>query len=280
MKTVTGHNGVRLHVYCAGDPANPAVLLIHGWSQSHQSWAKQMNGPLAQSHYLVALDLRGHGQSDKPDAPEAYDTSLPWAEDIQAVIDQLALDRPVLVGWSMGGKVVLDYLRIHGDVAIGGVVMVGTAVTSGKFNPPEAIELRKDPDVLALGMMGEDCAANVEATMRFVRACTADPLPSEDFARMVGFNMLCPPHIRKAARIRDEDYKPAAAATTVPALVIWGDQDRPIPRCLFDELVPSFPNAQATVFEGIGHAPFWEDADRFDRLLADFVQHCQERLAG
>jgi len=281
MIDVIGHNQVRLKVATAGDPSNPAILLIHGWSQCHLSWIKQLNGPLAEQFYLVAPDLRGHGTSDKPDKVDAYDNSAPWAGDIAAVIDQLNLDKPVLAGWSMGGKVVMDYLRVHGDAALAGVALVGSALTSGRSQPALAIEQRgADSAVEALGTYEDDLAVNLDATIEFVKACTAKPLSADELAWMTGFNMLCPPHVRAAARLRHDDYKAVAAATTVPTLVLWGDQDRPIPRALFDESVAHLNDPIVEVFEGIGHAPFYEDAERFDAVLADFALAAQNARAA
>ncbi|KMW58120.1 putative hydrolase [Candidatus Rhodobacter oscarellae] len=272
MSWVTGHNGVRLHVATAGDPAAPALLLIHGWSQCHLSWTKQLEGPLADRFFLVAPDLRGHGASDKPDAPEAYDNSAPWAGDIAAIIDQLDLNRPLLVGWSMGGKVMLDYLAVHGDAALAGVALVGSAVTSGRSQPAEAAAQRgADVAVAAQGMYSEDLGANLAATLAFVKACTAQPVEADTLAWMMGYNMLCPPHIRAAARLRHDDYRDVARATRAPALVLWGDQDRPMPRALFDESVACFADPHPVVFEGIGHSPFWEAPERFDQVLGDFA---------
>ena len=164
MSFVTGHNGVRLHVTTAGSPANPALLLIHGWSQHSLSWKHQLTN-LSKRFYLVAPDLRGHGASDKPDAADAYDNSAPWAGDIAAIIDQLDLRSPILVGWSMGGWLIGDYLRHHGDGAIAGAVLVGSSVTCG-HKTPQGIAEKRDSDVTARGMLSEDQAENLAATVR------------------------------------------------------------------------------------------------------------------
>ena len=58
--------------------------------------------------------MRGHGNSDKPLEPQMYKDSKAWANEVQAVIDAAGLKRPVLVGWSYGGRVIGDYLTIHG----------------------------------------------------------------------------------------------------------------------------------------------------------------------
>ena len=63
----------------------------------------------------MAYDLRGHGMSQAPLEPEHYTNGQLWADDLAAIIEQLRLDRPVLVGWSYGGFIICDYLRAHGQ---------------------------------------------------------------------------------------------------------------------------------------------------------------------
>ncbi len=72
-----------------------------------------MHSELADTFRLVALDLRGHGLSDKP--LDGYADSKMWADDIHAVIRALRLDHPVLCGWSYGALVILDYIRHYGE---------------------------------------------------------------------------------------------------------------------------------------------------------------------
>ena len=127
---ITGGGGVRLHVREAGNPHGRPVLFIHGYSQSFLSWigqlgARRLGGPLR----LLAMDLRGHGLSDKP--PGVYTDSGLWANDVQAVISTLGLDRPVLVGWSYGGLVICDYLRFHPDTPLQGIEFVCPWTTLG-----------------------------------------------------------------------------------------------------------------------------------------------------
>ena len=90
---ITGGGGVQLHVVEAGNPRGRPILFIHGFSQCWLQWNRQMNSSLVDDHRLVALDLRGHGRSDKP--RDGYDDSKQWADDVNAVIQTLDLDRPV-----------------------------------------------------------------------------------------------------------------------------------------------------------------------------------------
>jgi non-heme chloroperoxidase len=99
---VRGGGGLRLHVREWGPADGPPILFIHGWSQNHLCWVRQYESGLADEFRLVAYDLRGHGMSEAPLEPEHYSDGQLWADDLAAIIDQLRLDRPVLVGWSYG----------------------------------------------------------------------------------------------------------------------------------------------------------------------------------
>ena len=98
--TVKGADGINLHVREWGKPTDIEILLIHGWSQSHLSWAKQCEELAQKGHRIVALDLRGHGMSGAPLQAGQYMDGNKWADDIAAIIDQVALEKPILVGWS------------------------------------------------------------------------------------------------------------------------------------------------------------------------------------
>lgn len=102
IHTVKGAAGVNLHVREYGKSTGIPILLIHGWSQSHLCWSKQYQSSLKDEVRMVALDLRGHGMSDAPVELDQYTDGDKWADDIEAVIDELSLDRPILVGWSYG----------------------------------------------------------------------------------------------------------------------------------------------------------------------------------
>ena len=111
-----------------GRPQGPPIVFVHGWSQSQLCWSRQTAGTLAKDFRIVTFDLRGHGMSETPLEAEHYVDARLWADDLNAVIEDLELDRPVLVAWSYGGFVVTDYLRAYGEEAVAAVDLVGGAV--------------------------------------------------------------------------------------------------------------------------------------------------------
>ena len=127
--TITGGGGTRLHLVETGNPRGQAILFIHGFSQCALAWERQLSSDLAHHYRLIAMDMRGHGDSEKP--REGYDNSKFWADDVDASIRELNLDRPVLCGWSYGPLVILDYVRHYGEARIGGIHFVGAITKLG-----------------------------------------------------------------------------------------------------------------------------------------------------
>src|SRR5262249_36994395 len=96
-----------------GNPNGPEIVFIHGFSQSHLSWIKQVTSDLAKDFHMVTYDLRGHGNSDKPFEPERYKDSKAWADELQAVMDATGVKRPVLARWAYGGRSHRATSRMH-----------------------------------------------------------------------------------------------------------------------------------------------------------------------
>jgi pimeloyl-ACP methyl ester carboxylesterase len=165
---VTGGGGLKLHVREWGNAHGIPLLFIHGWSQSHLCWIGQYESNLQEDFRIVALDLRGHGQSDSPLNGEEYSDGDRWARDIAAIIEQLSLDHPILVGWSYGGYIISDYIRKYGDDNIAGINFVAAAVVLG----PKAFGPLIGPGFLenAPGACEPDLPTNISAIRNFLRA--------------------------------------------------------------------------------------------------------------
>jgi non-heme chloroperoxidase len=121
---VTGARGVKLSVQEWGNPNGQPILFAHAYGMSHLAWLAQVTSDLAQEFRLVTFDHRGHGESDKPLAEDSYNQRDLFADDIHAIITQLKLENLVLVGHSMSGVLVGDYLTKYGDRNVVGVVLV------------------------------------------------------------------------------------------------------------------------------------------------------------
>jgi non-heme chloroperoxidase len=262
---VRAPDGVTISAQEWGNPSGPEILFIHGFSQASLSWQRQVASDLAKEFRMVTYDLRGHGNSDKPLEPEKYKESKAWADEVQAVIDVAKLKRPVLVGWSYGGRVIADYLRIRGAASLAGLNYVD-AVT------------KSDPSFFGDGlkvqplMLSEDLATNIAATRTFLHNCFEKQPTQEEFETMLAFNMMVPPKVRANMGGRTLSMDETLQALKLPVLVTQGAADRLVLPAAAKHTVATIPGAKLSIYDGVGHAPFWEDTTRFNAELATFVR--------
>jgi pimeloyl-ACP methyl ester carboxylesterase len=261
-------DGTAIAYVTAGDPARPAILLIHGWAQQFTCWQPLMER-LADRFHLVAMDLRGHGASAKPETPGAYTETRLWGDDVAAVIAATGLSRPTLVGWSYGSRVIAAHIATHGDAHLAGIVLAGGILAIGAAR--EDWMVGNASPGLDRDLYTEDLPRRLAATARFVDACTAEPLPRQTYGGLVGANMLCPAHVRRALFGADLDLRPVYAAMTCPGLVIHGTADAVVTPQTGEAAAALMQHGRYLPYEGIGHAPFLEHPDRFAADLAQFV---------
>ena len=191
-----------------------------------------------------------------------------------AVIDQTGLEQPTLVAWSYGGYIVADYLRAYGDARIGGINLVGAAVI---LRPPAFDHIGPGMLENAPDMCVPDLFVNTAATRRFLRACTSGPLNDDELAAALAWNMVVPSAVRGALLSRELDGSDALASTSVPVLVTHGQDDAIILPSMAKHTLTVCPAATASWYDGVGHMPFWEASDRFDRELADLAHGARSR---
>jgi non-heme chloroperoxidase len=252
-----------------GNPAGPEILLIHGYSQSYLSWMRQVDSDLAKEFHIVTYDLRGHGNSDKPLDPARYKDSKAWGDEVQAVMDATGFKHPVLVGWSYAGRVISDYVATHGASKLAGINFVDAGIKAN----PELVgdNLKNQP-----GMASEDLATNIAATRTFVHGCFSKQPTADDFETMLAFNMMVPPKVRSALGGRPLDATEIMSKLKLPVLVTHGSEDRNSKLGNAKYTASVIPGAKLSVYEGIGHSPFYEDAPRFNAELAAFVREANK----
>src|SRR5262245_54816351 len=272
MKThqVAGGGGVQLHVVEAGNPAGRPVLFIHGFSQSSLAWSRQLDSELARDYRLIAMDLRGHGLSDKP--RDAYGDSRLWAEDVHSVIETLNLDRPVLSGWSYGTPIILDYIRRYGEDRIGGFQIVGGITKLGSDAAMSVIT----PEFANLvpGFLSTDVEASVQTLESFLRLLFLRPLSTSDLYLMLGYNASVPPHVRQAMFSRAFDNDDLLPRIRKPVLITFGAKDAILKLEVVDQHKVGLPHAQIQIVPNCGHAAFWDDPSAFNQRLRSFVELC------
>lgn len=268
--TVRGGGGLHLHVREWGKPDGPPILFIHGLSQNHLCWARQYESALADEFRLVAYDLRGHGMSEAPLEPGQYTDGKLWADDVAAIVEELALDRPVLVGWSYGPFVLCDYARAYGQERIGAIDFAGGAVKLG----PAAFGTLIGPGFLGpfADLTADDLPTNIRGIRAMVRGFAAKPLPPDDFETLLCSGIAVPAQIRANLAAREVDCDDLLRALEVPLLVTQGLEDMVVLPAMAEHILATCPTAEASWYEGVGHVPFLEEPERFNRELAGLTR--------
>jgi non-heme chloroperoxidase len=264
--TIIGGGGTRLHLVEAGDPGGPAILFLHGCSQSWLTWDRQLRSELARRYRLVAMDLRGHGLSERP--RDGYDDSRLWAGDVDAAIRELELDRPILCGWSYGPLVILDYIRHYGEERLGGIHLVGAVTKLGS----EAAAAVLSAEFLALlpGLFSSDVGESVRGLEALLHLCFVREPEASDLYTMLGFGVSVPPFVRQALLTRVVDNDDLLPTIVKPVLITHGALDAVVRREIVAQHRAGLPHAQVDITPDSGHAAFWDDAAQFNRRLGAF----------
>ena len=264
--SVATPDGLTLFAQTAGNPDGAEIVFIHGFSQCHLAWRRQMADPaLAAEFRMVAYDLRGHGLSDKPPDPARYRDDRVWADDLAAVIEAAGLRRPVLVAWSYAGRIVSDYVRAHGQDRIAGINYVGAMTKNDRA--------QLGPEIRhTVAMTADDLTTNIRASRKFVQSCFGGRPVGEEMDITFAYTMLVPAKVRAAVMDRSRNTGDMLAELKRAGA---GHPRRHGPHHRAGRrryTACAVPGAKLSVYEGVGHSPFFEDAPRFNRELAEFTR--------
>ena len=268
--TIVGTNNINLDVRESGNPDGPAILFVHGWSCAQMCWNKQVESSLADEFRLVTLDLRGHGMSDKPHEQNQYDNTDVWAGDLNAVIESLSLNKVVLVGWSYGALVVLDYIRNHGQGRIAGVVFSGPAIELS----PSAFGTYIGAGFLshAEGSTVDNLETNIATMRSFAHTMAVKEIDSAYLEEAICWSVTVSHTIRAALVTREVRNDDLLAGMTVPVLAIQGEADTCALPAVATHILEVCPTASSVSYSGVGHMPFAEKTQQFNKDLAEFTR--------
>lgn len=184
-RTIVLRDGVGLHVCEWTTPhthAGTPIILIHGLASNARLWDGAARALTQHGHAVIAVDLRGHGRSDKPD--HGYDMAS-VAQDVVDVIDQLRNDhpdwhRPLVIGQSWGGNIVVEIAAHHGDVVRGAVAVDGGTIELQRMFP----EWEQCKEMLAPPKLAGMAADRLEAAMRAMHPDWSDEAIAGAMANM------------------------------------------------------------------------------------------------
>ena len=254
-------NGVNIRYVVAGK--GEPVIMVHGFAGNLEMWRPLM-ADLSKDHEVIAFDCRGHGKSDKPHEPEQYGTEM--VNDITRLMDHLQISKAHIVGYSMGGGIVMKMLVEHPDRFVTAVVGANrgfhaedieqqaslTKYLQSGMSFSEAVIVAAPPDAPPLSSEQRD-ALKREDPNHDTRALAAQRLGNRGLI------------------VNDDSLK----TNRVPTLVIYGGNDHAEE---YDNFKKIFSNAEYAVILGAGHAGAVQSPE-FVKDIRAFLQEHQQRNA-
>ncbi len=235
----------------------PPIVFVHGCGDDHTVFENQLTF-FSSSHRVIAVDLRGHGSSD---APEQDYTVAGFAEDLAWLCTELSLNKPVLVGHSMGGNIVLDFAARYPD-ALSSLIMIDSCV----LPTPAMLETVK-PLANALQAPG--------AFLAYQNALQQLCLPTDRSSAEHIRSLQISDHVLASSwlnHVMNYDGAPAAAGCRVPLAYIGSIMPFiDLPR--FQALTPQLEVARTL---GSGHFSPLEVPDQIDAMVRTFLSHHEQ----
>ncbi|WP_374954902.1 alpha/beta fold hydrolase [Paraburkholderia sp. BL21I4N1] len=262
---VTSKDGVKLAVQESGNPNGPPVIFIHGLLGSRLNWEAQVQSPELRQYRIITYDLRGHGLSDKPSGAEPYRDGRHWADDLDAVIQGSHATKPVVVGWSLGGVVISNYLATYGDHNINGAVYVDGVVELAPGQIVDHPEVYRD-------MNSPDLKTHLDGERTFIGLCFNHRPDVGTFDRLLANGALASWDMQREIPTMTVFAAEGLSKAHVPLLFIYGGRDALVdtPTTLARATALN-PRIMSKVYPDAGHASFIEEPDRFNHDLAEFL---------
>jgi pimeloyl-ACP methyl ester carboxylesterase len=234
---------------------DPPILLVHGWG-TDRTVLQPLFDAMQTSRRVVSVDLRGFGESD---APEQQYTIQGYSEDLAFLVERLGLQRPVVIGHSMGGMIALDFAARYAERASAAVILEGMVVA------PEGVIGGLRPMLDHVRISAD--RGFITRLMSHLTGPHFDPLERE---RLVSLITSCPQHVLVSALegIMAFDSVAAAAGVKCPLLyVATSTTYTDMPR--LRELCPQLVTGQLV---GCGHYFPVEVPEQLNAMVARFIQ--------
>jgi pimeloyl-ACP methyl ester carboxylesterase len=267
-KTMALPDGETLAYIDMGDRSGPPVVLIHGYTDNARDWVPML--PYLSKHYrLILVDIRGHGQSSKP---ECCYSRLDFAYDIKLLLDGLGVRKADIVGHSLGSIIAQKFAEYWPERTAHVVLISST----GGFPPDRP----KKPAQFDFAAEIRKLKEPIDADSPFMIAWWDSPTPVDpDFIRRQRKDAAGIP-LRVWLAVLDEalpadnafaDLQATLPRLKAPTLLIWGSKDPIMEEEVRQTLRNGLPHAKVKVFEGLGHNPFWEDPQGVAQSINAFL---------
>jgi pimeloyl-ACP methyl ester carboxylesterase len=269
MRVVELSDGTELHMLDKGD--GMPVVLLHGWGSSSELWRYQIDS-LTRRFRTIAPDLRGFGLSSRADGRLTLDIVT---SDVAELLERLSLERVCLMGWSMGGLVVMRYCEAFDMRPIAGIGImdvaprllpapdwelgVGMSTEIGSSRDRWERTWARDPQAV-LGEITTMAFADYDGHRADIEWLTAESQRADPLAmELLSDLYAC-------------DFRPMLPRVGVPSLLLYGRLSTSTTPAVADYIRRAILKSQLVMFEHSGHALMIEEPTKFNEVVCLFVE--------
>lgn len=268
MFYIKSTNNVKIAVWDWRPEGKETVVLVHGWPLSHKIFEYQIGRLCARGCRVVAIDLRGFGESDAPAAGYSYNE---MATDLHQVVCALGLGEFTLAGFSMGGAVALRYMSLFQGKGVKRLMLLAAAAPCWTQRPGFPYGVTRS---YADGLIRQASIDRPKLAHAFCHeqlfAC-----PQSEWAKNwfedIALSASGLGTIQAAIALRDEDGRRDLGAVHVPTVVIHGGKDKVVPKELAMIQHKSIANSRMFTLTNSGHGVFYDELEKFNQIFLSSI---------
>lgn len=253
-----------LFVYTAGDEKNKSVLFIHGFPYSHTMWKEQIAG-FSKNYYCVAYDIRGLGQSPAGDGQFTMES---FVDDLETIIEEMKLEKPILCGLSMGGYISLRALERFGSKFSAAILCDTKAEADNNEAKVKRSAAIKKINTEGLAPFAKD----------FIENCFGDYFKqnkkNELENTIEASSNFNPVGVKGGliAMLSRTDTTASLEKIKLPVLVICGEHDALTPPEVMKSMSEKIKGAEYIIIKNSGHMSPIENPEEFNAAITAFIK--------
>lgn len=259
---------VRIYVEDVNPGGGKPILFIHGWPANHKMFEYQFNQLPKMGYRCIGMDMRGFGNSDKPWKGYNYDR---LADDVRSVVEAFKLQNFVLAGHSTGGAIAIRYMARHNGFGVSKLALFAAAAPSLIQRPYFPYGLTKEDVIKLIQQTYNDRPQMLQGfgNMFFFQHVSE---PFSEWFFQLGLQAASWSTIAVANAWLVEELFYDLTKIHVPTLILHGIHDQV---CLFPLAIAQnrgIKNSKLIPFENSGHGLFYDERDKFNKELAQFIE--------
>lgn len=268
MIYVKSTDGTKIAVFDYNPTGKETVFFVHGWPLSHTIYEYQIERLIDRDCRVVAVDLRGFGQSDVPAGGYSYDQ---MARDLYAVICALKLRRFTLTGFSMGGAISLRYMRLFQGHGVKKLILLSAAAPCFTKRPgyPYGMSREAVNQLIYLGSTDRpQLCENFAQTQLFA---SPQSQAAKDWFQDIALSASGVGTIKAAISLRDEDGREDLCTVCVPTVIIHGAEDVVVGNDLARLQHEGIKGSVLITLDHSGHGIMYDELEKFNEIFMEAV---------